>query len=135
MAGMAELVYTTPLFWLGILLVPIVALVPDVIYSAVKMTAWPSETDKFRLAEKIHASQVPSEGSSLLGRMRFWNSKSTGRRDTPEIELGASGFAFSQDENSDPARISQSYGAAAGRSAKKKSGRSPTGKQRVSPPK
>ncbi len=82
MAGMINLIVSTPLFWLGILLVPFVALMPDVIYKAIKVTAFTSETDKIRIAEvmkKDVSMYVPrsannglrlSESSALLRNVR-----------------------------------------------------------------
>ncbi len=46
MAGMVELLYTSPAFWLSILLVPIIALTPDIMFTSLKTTIWPTETDK-----------------------------------------------------------------------------------------
>lgn len=102
MAGMAELVYTTPAFWLCILFVPFVTLIPDILWLSLNMTVNPTETDKMRMAEKVQAAQVPSEGSSLLGPMsRIFKSKATDRSAAQaEMELQASsGYAFSQDES------------------------------------
>ncbi len=52
--------YTTPIFWLCILMVTLVALLPDLTYDAIKMTVWPTDTDKARLAEKLNANTIPS---------------------------------------------------------------------------
>ena len=49
MAGMVELVYTTPSFWLGILLVPVIALVPDIMYKSLWTTIRPTEEDKVNI--------------------------------------------------------------------------------------
>ena len=123
MAGMPELVFTTPIFWLCILMVPLVALVPDISYQALKITMKPSETDKVRLAEKVNASRVPSEGSSLLGRVnRFLTTKAPDRRMRPEMELRASsGYAFSQEESGAQEKVTRAYDTT--KSRKKRSGR------------
>jgi hypothetical protein len=96
-------VCTTPAFWLCIILVPIIALVPDVMYSSVKMTVWPTETDTVRIAEKARVSQVPSEGSSLLGHVqRIFRSKATDQRMQQDVEMRASsGYAFSESRDKD----------------------------------
>lgn len=108
MAGMVELVYTTPMFWLSILLIPFIALFPDILLMTMRMTFKPSMTDKFRLAERLNASQVPSEGSSLLGRLKNnFKSKSTDRPGTAEIELH--GYAFSQEESGAQPKVSRMY--------------------------
>ena len=52
MAGMIELISTTPMFWLSLLLVPLSALLPDIVgkvgYTGIK----PSETELVILGEK-----------------------------------------------------------------------------------
>ena len=52
MAGMIELISTTPMFWLSLLLVPLSALLPDIVgkvgYTGIK----PSETELVNLGEK-----------------------------------------------------------------------------------
>jgi hypothetical protein len=55
MVGMVELLYTTPAFWLSILLVPIIALVPDIMTTALKTTVWPTKTDKVN--NQVHSLQ------------------------------------------------------------------------------
>ncbi len=67
MAGMINLIVTTPLFWLGLVMVPFAALIPDISYKAVRVTAFTTETDKIRIAEimkKDLAPYVPSRPTS-----------------------------------------------------------------------
>ena len=51
MAGMIELIVTTPMFWLCMLLVPFVTLIPDITLNSIMITVCPNETDKVRLSE------------------------------------------------------------------------------------
>ena len=59
MAGMIELIFTTPMFWLSLLLVPLTALLPDIVgkvsYTGIK----PSETELVILAEKGNYNPAP----------------------------------------------------------------------------
>ena len=116
MAGMCELIYTTPLFWLGLLLIPFVTLIADILYKAVKVTVFTTETDKIRIAEikqkdvgayvddpPVQSGLRLSEASSLLQNFRkkmFRNggtTRSPKRQANEEVEL-QHGYAFSQEE-------------------------------------
>ena len=59
MAGIIELIATTPMFWLSLLLVPLCALLPDIVgkvgYTGIK----PSETELVILAEKGNYNPAP----------------------------------------------------------------------------
>ena len=50
--GLVEIVGSSPAFYLLILLVPIVALTPDIVYKAVKTTVWPDIIDRARAKEQ-----------------------------------------------------------------------------------
>ena len=54
--GLLEIVGSAPAFYLLILLVPIVALTPDVVYKAVKTTIWPDIIDRARFKEQGKAT-------------------------------------------------------------------------------
>jgi len=125
MAGMYGLMYTTPLFWMGLILVPFTALIPDIAYKAIRITAYTSEADKIRIADIMHKDVSAyisgqrstglrlSEASALLRNVRRVFARpgaSSGggiptdseaanmqRRRDEEIEL-AHGYAFSQEE-------------------------------------
>ena len=51
MAGMIELIVQAPMTWLCILFVPLFTLVPDIICNSIKITVYPTETDKVRTQE------------------------------------------------------------------------------------
>ena len=81
--------------------------------SSLKMTIKPTETDKVRMADKVRAAPVPSEGSSLLDPLRNMFS-SRGAVDqsaaVADLELRASsGYAFSQEESGGQERVTRSY--------------------------
>ena len=123
MAGMCGLVYSAPLFWLGLLMVPFATLVPDIAYKAVRVTAYTTETDKIRIAEVMRKDVAAyisrpatksglrlSEASSLLRNVKKVFNRgggsgggsrgdpaSSARRRREEIELDH-GYAFSQEE-------------------------------------
>ena len=50
--GLLEIVGSAPAFYLLMLLVPITALTPDIVYKAVKTTVWPAIIDRFRAKEQ-----------------------------------------------------------------------------------
>ncbi len=81
MAGMIELLYTTPVFWFCLLLVPLASLLLDIAYKSIKITVRPTETDKIRIAEIMRrdvsayvesgrAPPRPSEQSSLIRNVK-----------------------------------------------------------------
>ena len=52
MAGIIVLISSMPMFWLSMLLVPLTALMPDIVSKTYFMTAEPTQTDLVRMAEK-----------------------------------------------------------------------------------
>ena len=52
MAGIITLIADTPMFWFAMLLVPLTALLPDILTKTYFMTAEPTQTDLVRMAEK-----------------------------------------------------------------------------------
>ncbi len=111
MAGMAAMVYSTPLFWLGMALIVPTALMPDIVYKAAKVTAFTSETDRIRIAEIMkrdvgayisgeQRNPRLTEASSLLRNVKKVFSRNVAnspKRKKEEIELNH-GYAFSQEE-------------------------------------
>ena len=103
MAGMVILVFTTPLFWLCILLVPFTSLIPDIALKAISITAFTSETDKIRIAEVskkdpgdyISDSKRESRDASL--RNTTVNRGKSDIAGVDEMEM-TRGYAFSQEE-------------------------------------
>merc|ERR1712032_1565832 len=51
MPYMFELMFSSPVFWFCLGLVPTVTLLADVVYKAVKTTVFMNETEKIRIAE------------------------------------------------------------------------------------
>ena len=59
MPGMATLVYSSPVFWLCLLLVPVLTLLGDVAFKLVKTTVFTTETDRIRIAEIVKREVAP----------------------------------------------------------------------------
>ena len=57
MAGMIELVFSTPASYLCILLIPVIALLPDICFKAAGVSLTPTEADLVRMAEKDNDSE------------------------------------------------------------------------------
>ena len=79
MPGMADLVFSSPVFWLCLLLVPVLTLLGDVAFRAAKTTVFTTETDRIRIAEIVKREVAPyinsggrqmTESSCLLRNVR-----------------------------------------------------------------
>jgi len=109
MAGMSEILLSTPVFWFCLLLVPTITLLLDASYRALKTTVFTSETDRIRIAEVmntevavyIEGGRRPlSESSKLLRNVRKRFKKNKQRQEeqaTMELDV-RHGYAFSQEE-------------------------------------
>lgn len=111
MAGIIELICQTPLFWLSLLMAPLLALTPDIVSQAAFVTIKPSESDLVKMAEKGHYNPTPymdkitkigKEAKALIRR-----GKSRSPAETTEMASAAAsrpssnaglGYAFSQEE-------------------------------------
>jgi len=107
MAGMVWLLLSNPTFWASLIMVPVLTLIADVAYRAIKTTAFTSETDRIRIAEVMNSEVSPyleshntklTESSSLLRNIRnkFRRNKA-GAKSNIEMETRR-GYAFSQEE-------------------------------------
>jgi len=109
MAGMVEILLSSPVFWFLLLLVPVVTLLADVAFRAIKTTVFTTETDRIRIAEVMHREvavyveggrRPPSESSRLLRNVRKRFRKNKQRQEeqaTMEMDV-RHGYAFSQEE-------------------------------------
>jgi len=110
MAGMAEILLTSPVFWFCLLLVPTVTLLADVAFRAIKTTVFTTETDKIRIAEVMNKEvanyleggkrPLLTESSRLLRNVRKRFRKNKQRQEeqaTMEMDV-RHGYAFSQEE-------------------------------------
>eukprot|EP00092_Neocalanus_flemingeri_P094212 GFUD01119777.1.p1 GENE.GFUD01119777.1~~GFUD01119777.1.p1 ORF type:complete len:1194 (-),score=278.48 GFUD01119777.1:164-3745(-) len=109
MAGMSEILLSSPVFWFCLLLVPTVTLLADVAFRAIKTTVFTTETDKIRIAEVmnkevavyVEGGRRPiSETSRLLRNVRKRFRKNKQRQEeqaTMEMDV-RHGYAFSQEE-------------------------------------
>merc|ERR1712130_1097293 len=79
MPGMASMIFSSLVFWLLMVLVPVVTLVADVTFKATKTTVFTTETDRIRIAEIVKREVAPyiengrrplTESSRLLRNVR-----------------------------------------------------------------
>ncbi|XP_040565458.1 phospholipid-transporting ATPase IB isoform X2 [Lepeophtheirus salmonis] len=99
MAGMIELIFTSRIFWLSLILVPSVAILLDFIIKVAQGTTGKLATRQTKLAKED--KERANESSSLLATLKIRDVKST---NPSEIEM-THGYAFSQEEDGD---VSQS---------------------------
>jgi hypothetical protein len=117
MAGMIELIFTTPMFWLSLLVVPLTALLPDIVgkvsYTGIK----PSETELVILAEKGNYNPAPyldhaleklrKETKALIEPIQEKIGRGKSRSPSDDIHMrerqstrgSGRGYAFSQEED------------------------------------
>lgn len=105
MVGQDRMVFSSPTFWFGILVIPLAALLLDVIVKVIQGTVFKSLTDQVRESEinKRDTSQiVPAESTTTLSETaRLLRSVKCAltRRGPAATELELShGYAFSQEE-------------------------------------
>ncbi|XP_063230598.1 probable phospholipid-transporting ATPase IA isoform X2 [Bacillus rossius redtenbacheri] len=109
MVGMDRMMYTSPVFWLGLLLIPFATLVSDISYKVIHASAFKSLTEEARETEirQSDPAKVILKGSKhsltetarLLRNVRsvFSLHHRSATRVNMEVEL-SHGFAFSQEE-------------------------------------
>ena len=88
------------------------------------MTITPTETDKVRMADKVRAAPVPTEGSSLLDPIRNIFSSRAVDQSTPPSDLelrdSSRGYAFSQEESGAQERVTRKYDTTTSAASKRK---------------
>jgi len=109
MVGMVEILMSSPVFWFCLILVPVITLLGDVAFRAIKTTVFTTETDRIRIAEVMDkevaayvegAPRTLTESSRLLRnvRKRFRKNKQrAAQQATVELDV-RHGYAFSQEE-------------------------------------
>lgn len=107
MTGMDKMIFTSFVFWLALVLIPVATLIPDLTFVVIKRTIYKSLTEAVRESEikkkdpasvMAESKQSLSETARLLKGVRsVFNLRSTTPRVTSEVEL-SHGFAFSQEE-------------------------------------
>ncbi|XP_065355630.1 probable phospholipid-transporting ATPase IA isoform X1 [Calliphora vicina] len=101
--GMERMIFTTPVFWFGLLLVPVTTLLVDVLFKLVQNTVFKSLTEAVRESEirKHDPDDVMNETrSSFTETARLLRSVFIRRANTrvdTDVEL-SHGYAFSQEE-------------------------------------
>ncbi|KAL0969639.1 hypothetical protein UPYG_G00230160 [Umbra pygmaea] len=106
MSGEAEMMFTSAVFWMSLLFIPVTALLPDVIFRVVKRSFWKNLIDDVQELEAkaqdpgavVHGKSL-SERAQLLKNVFKKNSlHSAYSTETPPPNM-LHGYAFSQDEN------------------------------------
>ncbi|KAJ8727263.1 hypothetical protein PYW08_015660 [Mythimna loreyi] len=106
MRGMDRMLYSSLVFWLGLVLIPIATLIPDVVVTVVYNSAFKSMTEAVRESEikqrdpsalLTHPRHSLTETARLLQNVRSVFSRRSATRAAMELEL-SHGFAFSQEE-------------------------------------
>ncbi|XP_026462276.1 phospholipid-transporting ATPase IA-like isoform X1 [Ctenocephalides felis] len=108
MQGTDRMLFSTPVFWLGLILIPVATMILDVTVKVIRSTAFKTLTEQVRESEikkadpsdVLHRVEKPSmtERARLLSNVRTLFSKRSGPRvNNTDVEL-AHGFAFSQEE-------------------------------------
>ncbi|KAG6460163.1 hypothetical protein O3G_MSEX011818 [Manduca sexta] len=106
MRGMDRMVFSSLVFWLGLVLIPIATLIPDLLVTVIHNSAFKTMTEAVRESEikqrdpsalLSHPRHSLTETARLLQNVRSVFSRRSGTRATMELEL-SHGFAFSQEE-------------------------------------
>eukprot|EP00095_Tigriopus_kingsejongensis_P007761 maker-scaffold154_size301342-snap-gene-0.15 protein:Tk07761 transcript:maker-scaffold154_size301342-snap-gene-0.15-mRNA-1 annotation:"isoform e" len=97
MAGMAAILFKTPIFWACFVLVPLTTLLPDISYKILRFHFCSNPADEIRISEIRYPKDERSNGSKL-SRLVSEAKDFGGMRKNSNIELGTSGYAFSQEE-------------------------------------
>jgi len=87
--GMDTMLFASPVFWMGLFLIPIASLLPDITVKTIQNTAFKSQTELVREYELQNA-----DPSHVMKESRSSQSHST---ENKELEL-QHGYAFSQEE-------------------------------------
>ncbi|CAL8304183.1 unnamed protein product [Boreogadus saida] len=105
MPGQAEMMYTSGVFWMALLLVPVTALLLDVVLTVVRRSVWKSLSDDVRELEASHQDPATvvqnrslSERAQLL-RSVFGRATEPSYSENSQQQNLLHGYAFSQDEN------------------------------------
>ncbi|KAK0152284.1 Phospholipid-transporting ATPase IA [Merluccius polli] len=104
MAGQAEMMYTSGVFWMTLLLVPVTALLSGVVLTVVRRSVWKSLSDEVQELEAsyqdpgtvVHSRSL-SETAQLL--RNAFRRTSDSYSETSQQQNLLHGYAFSQDEN------------------------------------
>ncbi|XP_045459534.1 probable phospholipid-transporting ATPase IA [Melitaea cinxia] len=106
MRGMDRMVFSSLVFWFGLLLVPVATLLPDLVVTVVHNSAFKTMTEAVRESEikkrdpaalLAHPRHSLTETARLLQNVRSVFGRRSAARATTELEL-SHGFAFSQEE-------------------------------------
>lgn len=99
MAGIIEIIAQAPMFWLCMLLVPFLALLPDFCGKILQVTVNPSESDLVKMAEKGDYSPAPYI-DTVIGTIKrnLIGKKPESTEMTERAPNPGRGFAFNQEE-------------------------------------
>ena len=106
MAGIDQMIFTSGVFWCGIAIIPLSALLIDISYKLISRTCFKTLADQIT---EMELATSPSQQSMLLETARLFKSvfhtkkdksKDGRRRRKQEVELDLQhGYAFSQEEH------------------------------------
>ncbi|CAG2109753.1 unnamed protein product [Medioppia subpectinata] len=106
MAGIDQMIFSSGVFWFGIGIIPLSALLVDISYKLISRTCFKTLTDQIT---EMELANSPSQQSMLLETARLFKnvfhvkrdkSKDGRRRHRQEVELDLQhGYAFSQEEH------------------------------------
>ncbi|XP_069057876.1 phospholipid-transporting ATPase IA isoform X2 [Pleurodeles waltl] len=105
MSGEANMMFSSGVFWMGLLFIPVTSLILDVVYKVVKRTSFKTLVDEVQeLEAKSQDPGVVVHGKSLTERAQLL--KNVFKKNTSNLYRSESlqqnllhGYAFSQDEN------------------------------------
>ncbi|XP_078534374.1 phospholipid-transporting ATPase IA isoform X3 [Lissotriton helveticus] len=105
MSGEANMMFSSGVFWMGLLFIPVTSLLLDVVYKVVKRTSFKTLVDEVQeLEAKSQDPGVVVHGKSLTERAQLL--KNVFKKNTSNLYRSESlqqnllhGYAFSQDEN------------------------------------
>ncbi|KAM4625451.1 phospholipid-transporting ATPase IA-like [Polymixia lowei] len=105
MPGEAEMMFTSGVFWMNLLLIPVTSLLLDVVFTVVRRSVWKSLSDEVQELEAssqdpgtvVHSTSL-TERAQLLKNAFRRTSETTYHIENSQQNL-LHGYAFSQDEN------------------------------------
>ncbi|KAG8453626.1 hypothetical protein GDO86_000310 [Hymenochirus boettgeri] len=105
MSGEADMMFSSGVFWMGLLFIPITSLILDVLYKAIKRTCFKTLVDEVHELEAnsqdpgavVHGKSL-TERAQLLKNVFKKNTSNLYRSESVQQNL-LHGYAFSQDEN------------------------------------
>nr|XP_046164134.1 LOW QUALITY PROTEIN: phospholipid-transporting ATPase IA-like [Oncorhynchus gorbuscha] len=101
MSGQAEMLFTSGVFWMSLLFIPVTSLLSDVAFRVVKRSFWKNLVDEVQeLEAKAQDPGVVVHGKSLSERAQLLKNSISSAYSTESVPQNMlHGYAFSQEEN------------------------------------